>query len=481
MGKCIIFSRVSTIQQDLTQQTREVESEAARMGYRKESLIYIEHKESAIKLSIDERMGIQELKNTIENNADIDCIIIYEISRLSRQATMLYEIRDYLIEHNIQLVCMKPYMRLLEDGKMSQTASILFSLFASISESEMMIRKERLMRGKMSKWKQNLNGGGQILLGYEWDENGQLSLSDRNAPVIRKIFDMYEKGYSQFHIAKELMETGELKSATMNAAKRKVLITLTRREYCGERTENSPYLYPAIITKTQFEKCRKIASDKYKPHSRTTCNALCKGLVFAKHNGWQCTPHKGKNVYLMESLNDKSRYCMCIDDLDKLVWELVVEHIKKYGDKEDMETKNRIMNEANTCVRKVQQGHRMIKELEAMIKRTELRIIEGKMSEERGDKIIEEKTKILKQTQKDIDEQNYLYSKKMEWLNTERELIDSTNKKETIKHVVEKIILEKGIMKGHYTIYINMKDGKVYVYNYRKSGKYLNIEKVETN
>ena len=38
---------------------------------------------------------------------------------------------------NYMIVILKPYMRLLDnDGKMNQTASIMFSLFSSLSESE---------------------------------------------------------------------------------------------------------------------------------------------------------------------------------------------------------------------------------------------------------------------------------------------------------------------------------------------------------
>lgn len=128
--KCILFSRVSTERQTLDQQTNELILEANRIG---KEYDVIEDKESAISLDEYERHGLNELKRLIDTD-DYDTVICYEISRISRRPKVLYSIRDLLIEKNIQLVILKPYMRLLDnDGKMSQTASIMFSLFSSLS------------------------------------------------------------------------------------------------------------------------------------------------------------------------------------------------------------------------------------------------------------------------------------------------------------------------------------------------------------
>ena len=165
--KCIAFSRVSTFHQDVEQQTQEVINEAHRNGFTDDRIILIEHKESAVKLDIDERVGIQELKKAIENN-DVECVIIYEISRLSRRPNMLYAVRDYLIDHGVNLICMKPFMKLLDnDGKMNQTASLIFSIFGSMAETEGYIRKERMRRGVEKAKAMGRHAGGQITFGYK--------------------------------------------------------------------------------------------------------------------------------------------------------------------------------------------------------------------------------------------------------------------------------------------------------------------------
>ena len=142
--KVISFTRVSSAHQNLDSQNKEVHDAIIRHGYKDDEILYIEQKESAIKLSIEERVSVQQLFDYIRKYDTIEYVFIYEISRLSRQSKMLFEIRDFLIEHKVNLKCLKPEMTLLDnDGKLSQTASIMFSIFTSLSESEMMIKKDK--------------------------------------------------------------------------------------------------------------------------------------------------------------------------------------------------------------------------------------------------------------------------------------------------------------------------------------------------
>ena len=109
MKKVIVLSRVSTEGQDLTQQTDEVLREVYKDGYTDSNIIIIEDKESAIQLSEEERHGLNKMKEYISTNPNINCVYIYELSRLSRIPLVLYSIRDYLVERRIQLICLKPY------------------------------------------------------------------------------------------------------------------------------------------------------------------------------------------------------------------------------------------------------------------------------------------------------------------------------------------------------------------------------------
>ena len=135
--KCIIFARVSTQKQTLEQQLDKLIDEARKRGYDDSQLVIIKDKESATKLSIDERLGLQKLKEAVSQYDDIDCIIIYELSRLSRRPADLYQIRDFLLKRKINLISLTPPMELLDSNKeLSNTASMIFGIFGSLAEQE---------------------------------------------------------------------------------------------------------------------------------------------------------------------------------------------------------------------------------------------------------------------------------------------------------------------------------------------------------
>jgi DNA invertase Pin-like site-specific DNA recombinase len=81
LKKAIVLSRVSSSHQDLSQQTDEVLREARKDGYTDRGIIIIENIESAIKLSEEERQGLNKMKDHINKDTSIECVYIYELSR----------------------------------------------------------------------------------------------------------------------------------------------------------------------------------------------------------------------------------------------------------------------------------------------------------------------------------------------------------------------------------------------------------------
>ena len=484
MNKVILFARVSTQHQTLESQIDELRLEAKRLGYSDEAMQVIDFKESAVKLDIEERQGIQALKTAITNDNTIDCVIVYEISRISRRPKMLYEVRDWLIERNIQLCCLRPYMRLLEDGKLSQTASILFSLFGSMAESEGFIRKERMQRGK--KHKQSLGGyiGGKPLFGYTFI-NDKLCIDARESEIVKKMFDMYETGLSSRSIAIELMQTGELKQDKIHNATQLVINIIARCEYCGEHSSTSNYNYPAIITKAQFYRCRDIAANKRKEHSKVKKICLLKGMIRSAENGYVLSPNIAKNQYKLYTLDNPTNMTLRIDLMDTLAWDVMREYSKTREDKENEKIVLSLRQESSVLERKVQQAMRNINSIRSQIDRIETRIIEGKMSEIKGDKMIEEKMKEMEIQQNIFDTNNYLFAKKQEMLYEGKfkrdidTILTDEEKQEYIRQKLDKVIAQKTYEKrGHYFLDFIMKDGTVYKYKFWSSGPWNKIERI---
>lgn len=215
--KCILFSRVSTSSQDLDQQNAELMLQAERMGFARANIIIIYNKESAVMLSIDERVGLSELKKII-NEVEVDTVIIYEISRISRRPADLYKVRDWLLDKSIQLVCIKPYFELIDrsSGKINESANLVLGLYAAMIENEGYIRKERTMRGKAKAKADGKFIGGKLAFGFTLDDENRIIVDENKAVYVKMIFEMYRDGKNLFYISSKLKEYGlNISSSTL--------------------------------------------------------------------------------------------------------------------------------------------------------------------------------------------------------------------------------------------------------------------------
>jgi predicted RNA-binding protein with RPS1 domain len=154
MKKAVLFVRVSTEKQTLESQIAALKRTAFIDGYGDNDIIVIAKKESGVKLKEAEREGLNELKSVIEQN-DVDCVYIFELSRLSRDPMTLYSVRDKIFKNNkVQLKCLKPSFSLLEEPdriKFDTMGSLVFSIFGCFAEQEVVEKKERFHRGKKQK------------------------------------------------------------------------------------------------------------------------------------------------------------------------------------------------------------------------------------------------------------------------------------------------------------------------------------------
>lgn len=215
--KCILFSRVSTSAQDLDQQNAELEAVAFRLGFSRANIINIYNKESAVTLSIDERVGLAELKKII-NEVPVDTVIIYEISRISRRPADLYKVRDWLLDKSIQLVCIKPYFELIDktSGKINESANLVLGLYAAMIENEGYIRKERTMRGKAKAKADGKFIGGKLAFGFGLDDENRIIVDENKAVYVKMIYGMYRDGKNLFYISEKLKEYGlSISSSTL--------------------------------------------------------------------------------------------------------------------------------------------------------------------------------------------------------------------------------------------------------------------------
>ena len=485
MSKCILFSRVSTEHQTIESQTQVLHDEAIKLGYKEEDLILIEQKESAIKLDEEERIGLNMLKDKIYSDDTIDCVICYEVSRISRKPKVVFSIRDLLIDRHIQLIVVKPYMRMLENGELSESASMMFSIYASFSEIEMTTKKSRMMRNRRYKMQQGGYGGGWIAFGYKKDENDRIVIDEPKAKIVQKIYDMYETGKSARTIAIELIELGELPQLSQDAGQQFVTKTIQREQYVGTG-KGTNYIYPQIITQEQFDRCKAIRGNKSKPKTGTSVLYYGHGLVY-NELGRLLTPSKANNVYTSYHIDKKHTASINLNMLDSIIWHVTKEHISHNTIPNIEQQRKDIENKLEDVRKRIKAIDRQIEEQNKKIERAENMIINGIISMDRGSKHISEARRQIDQYSLKQDELRYKENQLLNefiYVNSfifemdgEKQInldniTEDKERMELIRNTIKRIDVKRdeSNMMGRYWLTFTFTDDKKEIYKIRTTG-----------
>ena len=441
MKKVIVLSRVSSASQDLSQQTDEVLREVYKDGYTDSNIIIIEDTESAIKLSEEERHGLNKMKDHINNNPNIKCVYIYELSRLSRRQLVLFSIRDFLVERKIQLICLKPYFRLLEvNGEMSQTGSLMFSLFSSLSESEMMLKKERMMRGRRRNKELGRSVGGRPPFGYDVDKEKRYIINRSESVVISRIFNDY--GYnnkSMKDIAIELREEGYFNSSP-NTLCLRIRTILNNPIYKGE------FPYPQIISEELFSIVQQNIS-RYNENRITRRKEpfLLKGLVCDSRTGYILSTNGAIDTYFSKHHSGVS---IRRSNIDPVVWEHSKVMYERYVMNKD-KLLQQIRSAYKTTAKKISVVDQEIKDIATKLERVEESYILGRISKKKSEQLrtrLLEERKLKKNRREELVD---LFIKKqsqrkclvIDTIN--EELLTHEDKVEIINKVVSIVMVEK--------------------------------------
>lgn len=377
--KCILLIRVSTFNQDLTQQTEVVKAEAVKDGYTEKNIIVIEDHESAIKLSEEERNGLNRMKQHIEKDSSIDCVYVYEISRISRQAQIVFSIRDYLIKRKIQLIVIKPYIKVLNpDYTISETSTIFFSIFSGLAENEMYIKKARMRRGVEKAKAMGRHAGGHVPFGYTTDKQHLYHINEEQAKIVRWVFESYVNGWSMRRIAKELIETGVF-TCTYLTAVQNINNMIHNDIYVGNKIGREQ-----IVTKETFEKAQNICHRKTYHGDKQDTKRICKGILYDRNNGFLLSVNKATGTYFSKRAKGVA---VSFKIIEPIIWEYATNKYKTLYKQNTQERNRRLLEDIVTLNIKMQTAKEQIEEKKQQLDKLEERIILGKVSEKLANKL----------------------------------------------------------------------------------------------
>lgn len=440
--KAVLLIRVSTETQDLVQQREKVVDAVKRDGY--EDYILIEDKESAVKLSEEERNGLNRLKDAIENDSSIDAVYAYEISRISRKSKVVFSIRDFLIEHHVQLVILNPYFKMLkDDGTLSETSNIFFGIFSSMAENEGFIRSARTKRGKEQAKAKGLHFTGRIPIGYTTNKHHEFEIDVEQAKLVKKIFDMYVyRDMSIRKIAKELNERGIFIHNTFHTTCR-VITEIIHREYYTGNIKG----YPQIVTQETFDKAQEIKKRKAIDSPRTPVKALCKSILINRDSGHIMGVNTALGSYYSRNSEGLS---VRTNIIEPIVWEYTTKiHSAYYS--QDIETMvGQFDHDIEVLTNKQHTLEAQIDNYIKSIDRLEERVILGKVRAEVADRMEESINKSIHDEKIRL---NNIINKKEQLKHQRENIIDESKKQydydsldlddriDMVKKTIEKVVL----------------------------------------
>jgi site-specific DNA recombinase len=149
------------------------------------------------------RLGLNEMFESIKND-NIDCVIVYSLSRLGRKLKDVIEFIDVLTKHNIQFISLKENF-----NNNDIVGKLMFNILGSINEFEVNLVSERIRDVKQFKKSKNEVYCGNILFGKK-RIGKKLINNDEELEILKKISDLRSMNYSYNKISKYLNENNVL-------------------------------------------------------------------------------------------------------------------------------------------------------------------------------------------------------------------------------------------------------------------------------
>jgi len=186
----VIYARVSTNAQDYQRQLDELRDYAGRMGYN--VVEEFSEKISGAK-KVEERAALSDLLDYVAGN-EVDKVLIYECSRLSRRAVDFLSVIEQLTEQGVSVYILQNGLEtLLPDGKPNPIAQLVLGILAQFNSMERGLIRSRMESG-YNRYRAN---GGKVgrKMGYRKTDQ---QMREQYAEELR----LLRKGYSLANVSK---------------------------------------------------------------------------------------------------------------------------------------------------------------------------------------------------------------------------------------------------------------------------------------
>ena len=181
MKRVVIYARVSTTGQDYQRQLSELRGYASRMNY---EVIHVFAEKISGAKKVAEREALTDLLKYVEEN-EVDKVLIYECSRLSRRAVDFLQVIEHLTERGVSVYIYQNGLEtLLPDGSPNPIAQLVLGILAQFNSMERGLIRSRMQSGYNHFRQQGGKVGRKV--GYRKSEDELRAQYSKEIQLLRK-------------------------------------------------------------------------------------------------------------------------------------------------------------------------------------------------------------------------------------------------------------------------------------------------------
>lgn len=308
--KAVIYARYSSDKQrdeSIEGQIRECRAFAEREGI----IITNIYTDKALSARTDNRPKFLQMIEDSKKHL-FDYVLVYQLDRFSRSREDSAVYKAILKKNGVKVVSAK------ENITNDPAGIILESVLEGMAEYYSAELSQKVRRGMTDNALQGKVNGTPTPLGYDKTEDKRLIINEREARIVRTIFDLYIKGHSIPSICSHLNSKGYLSKHGSKFSYAVVRRILSNEKYIGTMRWNDIVIenaIPSIISKdifdkVQHEKGHRIKKKGARSEFYNLCGKLYCGKCGGHYTGNTATSHTGaKHHYYSCTNRRKHKTC----------------------------------------------------------------------------------------------------------------------------------------------------------------------------
>ena len=182
-----------------------------------------------------------------------DAVLVWKLDRFSRDRYDSAHYKHILKKNGVRLISAK------ENISEGPEGIILESMLEGMAEYYSAELSQKIKRGQKENAMKCKNNGSKPPYGYYVNNEGYLVINENQAPVVKDIFNRYDRGETITEIVNALNAAGFRCSTGKKFTVGRISFLLKNRKYIGEYKYGDiviPGGIPAIIDKAQFDRVR---------------------------------------------------------------------------------------------------------------------------------------------------------------------------------------------------------------------------------